>query len=78
MVPRHELAAAIAALFELTPPLDSDADEAWRTQLVTRFGTVRPFLKLLVTVVDFGAAPEDVHHHHRPTARAVRHRHRVP
>lgn len=58
VVPRHELAAAIAALFELTPPLDSDADEAWRAQLVTRFGTVRPFLKLLVTVVDFGATPE--------------------
>ncbi len=58
VVPRHELSAAIAALFELTPPLDSDADEAWRAQLVTRFGTVRPFLKLLVTVVDFGATPE--------------------
>ncbi|GAB2804601.1 Tn3-like element Tn3 family transposase [Streptomyces chlorus] len=57
-VPRHELAAAIAALFELTPPLDSDADEAWRAMLVNRFGTVRPFLKLLVKVVDFGATPE--------------------
>ncbi|CAG6393618.1 hypothetical protein SCOCK_210058 [Actinacidiphila cocklensis] len=55
VVPRHELAAAIAALFELTPPLDSDADEAWRSMLVSRFGTVRPFLKLLVAVVDFGA-----------------------
>ncbi|WSK00366.1 hypothetical protein OG395_49620 [Streptomyces sp. NBC_01320] len=30
VVPRQELAAAMAALFELTPPLDSDADEAWR------------------------------------------------
>ncbi|WP_436849654.1 hypothetical protein [Streptomyces avermitilis] len=30
VVPRDELAAAIAALFELTPPLDSDADQAWR------------------------------------------------
>ncbi|AOP47929.1 Tn3 family transposase [Streptomyces lydicus] len=59
VVPRHELAAAIAALFELTPPLDSDADEAWRAQLVTRFAVV-PFLKLLVTVVDFGASPEGV------------------
>ncbi|MDX3772412.1 hypothetical protein OG963_04530 [Streptomyces sp. NBC_01707] len=39
VVPRHELAAAIAALFELTPPLDSDADEAWRAMLVNRFGT---------------------------------------
>ncbi|MEU0186281.1 Tn3 family transposase [Streptomyces sp. NPDC006207] len=58
VVPRHELAAAIAALFELTPPLDSDADEAWRSMLVSRFGTVRPFLKLLVKVVDFGATPE--------------------
>ncbi|WP_327259728.1 Tn3 family transposase [Streptomyces sp. NBC_01240] len=35
VVPRHELAAALAALFELTPPLDSDADEAWRSQLLT-------------------------------------------
>ena len=58
VVPRRELAAAITALFELTPPLDSDADEAWRAQLVTRFAVVRPFLKLLVTVVDFGATPE--------------------
>nr|WP_263303321.1 DUF4158 domain-containing protein [Streptomyces sp. 135] len=58
VVPRHELAAAIATLFELTPPLDSDADEAWRAMLVNRFGTVRPFLKLLVSVVDFDATPE--------------------
>ncbi|GGT49375.1 Tn3 family transposase [Streptomyces atratus] len=58
VVPRHELAAAIAALFELTPPLDSDADEAWRAMLVNRFGTVRPFLRLLVAVVDFDATPE--------------------
>ncbi|UKY47592.1 Tn3 family transposase [Streptomyces inhibens] len=58
VVPRDELAAALAALFEPTPPLDSDADEAWRSQLLTRFGTVRPFLGLLVTVVDFGATPE--------------------
>ncbi|MFH9959656.1 Tn3 family transposase [Streptomyces roseolus] len=58
VVPRHELVAAIAALFELTPPLDSDADETWRSMLVGRFGTVRPFLKLLAQVVDFGATPE--------------------
>jgi hypothetical protein len=25
---------------------------------VNRFGTIRPFLRLLVTVVDFDAAPE--------------------
>ncbi len=58
VVPRNELAAAIAALFELTPPLDSDADQAWRAMLATRFGTVRPFLRLLVKVVDLGATPE--------------------
>lgn len=45
VVTRDELAAAIAAMFELTPPLDSDADEAWRRVLVTRFATVRPFLR---------------------------------
>ncbi|SBV03717.1 hypothetical protein YW3DRAFT_07103 [Streptomyces sp. MnatMP-M77] len=58
VVPSRELAAAIAALFELTPLLDSDADQAWRAMLVTRFGTVRPFLRLLVSVVDFGTTPE--------------------
>ena len=58
VVPRRELAAAIAAIIELAPPLDSDADEAWRAQLVTRFATVRPFLGRLTTVVDFGATPE--------------------
>jgi hypothetical protein len=57
VVPRKEFAAAIAAMFELAPPLGSDADEAWRRMLVSRFGTVRPFLKLLVKVVDFGAPP---------------------
>ena len=56
VVPREELAAAIAALFELAPPLDSDADEAWRAMLVTRFATVRPFLKLLVGSVHVARA----------------------
>jgi TnpA family transposase len=58
VVPRKELAAAVAAMVELAPPLDSDADEAWRRLLVSRFATVRPFLKLLVEVVDFGATAE--------------------
>ncbi|MBH0247317.1 Tn3 family transposase, partial [Streptomyces cavourensis] len=58
VVPRKELAAAVAAMVELAPPLDSDADEAWRRMLVSRFSTVRPFLKLLVEVVDFDATAE--------------------
>ncbi len=58
VVPRKELAAAVAAMVDLAPPLDSDADEAWRRMLVSRFSTVRPFLKLLVEVVDFDATAE--------------------
>ncbi|MBD0691196.1 hypothetical protein BG452_08645 [Streptomyces sp. CBMA123] len=56
--PRKEFAAAVAAMVDLAPPLDSDADEAWRRMLVSRFSTVRPFLKLLVEVVDFEATAE--------------------
>ncbi|MFF4779182.1 hypothetical protein ACFY05_40830 [Microtetraspora fusca] len=58
VVPRRDLAAAIAAVAELAPPLDSDAEEAWRAQVVTRFATVRPFLPTLTQVVDFGATPQ--------------------
>ncbi|WP_207944388.1 hypothetical protein [Actinomadura rubrisoli] len=58
VVPRREPAAALAAIGEPAPPLDSDADEAWRVQLVTRFPTVRPFLEQLTTVVHFGATPQ--------------------
>jgi len=58
VVPRRELSAALAAITELAPAPDSDADEAWRALLVTRYATVRPFLALLTTVVDFGATPQ--------------------
>jgi hypothetical protein len=34
VVPREDLAAAIAALSELPPALDFGADEAWRAMLV--------------------------------------------
>ena len=53
-----ELAEALVAVVELAGPLDSDADEAWRAELVKRFVTVRPFLPLLCEVIRFGAAPE--------------------
>jgi TnpA family transposase len=58
VVPRAELAEALVAVVELAGPLDSDADEAWRAELVKRFVTVRPFLPLLCEVIRFGAAPE--------------------
>jgi hypothetical protein len=52
------LAAAVADILELAPAPDSDADEAWRAQLVNRFATVRPFLPVLTDVVCFEATPE--------------------
>ncbi len=58
VVPRAELAEALVAVVELAGPLDSDADEAWRAELVKRFVTVRPFLPLLCEVIRFGAAPD--------------------
>ncbi|MGW4271029.1 hypothetical protein ACWEGQ_01345 [Streptomyces seoulensis] len=41
VVPRDELVAAIVVPVELTPPLDSVADKAWRIMPANRFGTVR-------------------------------------
>ena len=58
VVPRSELADALTAVIELAGPPDSDADEAWRAELVKRFATVRPFLPLLCEVIRFGAAPD--------------------
>ncbi len=58
VVPRGDLAAAVETLTELAPAPDSDADEAWRAVLVTRYPTVRPFLSLLSEVIDFGATPQ--------------------
>jgi len=67
VVPRRELASAVAAIAELTPPADSDADEAWRAMLVSRFATVRPFLPQLCQVIEFGATAEG-----RPVLAALR------
>ena len=44
VVPRGQLAAALAAVLELAPPHDEEADEAWRAELVKRHQTIRPFL----------------------------------
>ncbi|GAA3760789.1 Tn3 family transposase [Salinactinospora qingdaonensis] len=58
VVPRGELAAALRALEEMLPAPDSDADEEWRAELVTRYGSVRGFLPMLTQVIDFGATVE--------------------
>jgi len=55
VVPRNEIAAALAAVMELTPPTDEDADEVWRVELVKRYATVRPFVPMLTEVIRFGA-----------------------
>lgn len=55
LVPRSELAAALAAVLALAPPDDAEADNAWRAELVKRFPSVRPFLPLLTEVIEFGA-----------------------
>lgn len=58
VVPRAELSEALSTVVELAGPADSDADEAWRAELVRRFDTVRPFLRKLCEVIVFGASPE--------------------
>ena len=55
VVPRLEVAGALAAVSELAPPPDEEADEVWREELVTRYATVRPFLARLVEVIEFGS-----------------------
>ncbi|MDQ6899618.1 MAG: Tn3 family transposase, partial [Candidatus Dormibacteraeota bacterium] len=55
IVPRSEVAAALAAVLELAPPADEEADDLWRAELVKRYPTVRPFLPLLTEMIDFGA-----------------------
>jgi hypothetical protein len=55
VVPRHEVAGALSAILDLAPPSEEDTDVAWRTELVKRYATVRPFLPLLTEVIPFGA-----------------------
>ncbi|MFI6182986.1 Tn3 family transposase [Nonomuraea sp. NPDC051191] len=67
VVSRQQLTAALEAIIELTPPADSDADEAWRAMLVGCFAMVRPFLPQLCEVIQFGATAEG-----RPVLAALR------
>jgi Tn3 transposase DDE domain len=54
-VPRERLAAAVAAVDELAPDADDDADAGQRAELVKRYATVRPFLAMLADVVPLAA-----------------------
>lgn len=55
---RTEITQALADIVDLAGPADDDANAAWRTELVKRFPTVRPFLPMLCQVIRFGASPE--------------------
>ena len=58
VVPRGQVAAALAAVCELAPPPDEQADEAWRAELLKRHATIRPFLPILTEVIEFGAVED--------------------
>ena len=51
---RAEITQALVDIVDLAGP----ADAAWRTELVKRYHTVRPFLPMLCQVIRFGASPE--------------------
>ncbi|WP_458091749.1 hypothetical protein [Streptomyces malaysiensis] len=55
VVPREQLAEALASIAAVVPDTDGDDDAEWRAELVARYGTVRGFIPLLVEVIDFGA-----------------------
>lgn len=46
VVPREQLAAALAVIAETVPDDDGDGDAEWRRELAARYGTVRCFIKL--------------------------------
>lgn len=48
VVPREQLAEALATIDVVVPDTDGDDDAEWRAVLVTRYGTVRGFIRLLV------------------------------
>ena len=58
VVPRGQVAAALAAVCELAPPPDEQADEAWRAELLKRHATIRPSLPILPAVIEFGAVED--------------------
>jgi hypothetical protein len=52
---RARLAAAVAGVQEMIPPPQADPHGEWRAAVVERLATVRPFVRLLCEVIEFGA-----------------------
>ncbi|HEY6798466.1 MAG TPA: Tn3 family transposase [Kineosporiaceae bacterium] len=56
--PRAAIQAAVAGVSQMLPPPQADPDGAWRAQVVERFASVKPFLRLLCEVIEFGATTD--------------------
>ncbi|MEV4895260.1 hypothetical protein AB0K48_38385 [Nonomuraea sp. NPDC055795] len=57
VVSREQLEAALATVAELLPlpTEEDDGDLEWRAELVARYGTVKPFIEQLTSVIPWGA-----------------------
>jgi TnpA family transposase len=66
LAPRQEVQAAADQVLEQLPS-DSDADQAWRAELVKRYGVVRLFLPSLVEAIGLDATADG-----RPVLAALR------
>ena len=58
VISRAELRDAVAAVTDMVPPPDADADGEIRAKLATRIVTVSGFLKVLTEVIEFGASED--------------------
>lgn len=67
VVPREQMAAALATIAAAVPDGDGDDAAEWRAELVARYGTVRGFIRMLVDVIDLGATEAGA-----PAVRALR------
>ena len=57
-VTKNELRAAVAVIDELVPANDAELDGQRLEELAGRLATVRPFLPLLMTTIEFGATAD--------------------
>ncbi|MEU8359752.1 DUF4158 domain-containing protein [Nonomuraea sp. NPDC048882] len=60
VIPRAELRAAVATVTGIVPPPDAEDDGGWRAEITGRIATVSGFVKLLPTIIAFGANAEGI------------------
>jgi len=58
VVSRADLRAALTVVSETVPPPGAEDPDDWRTGLLGRYQTVAGFLKMLPSVISFGATAE--------------------